>query len=278
VSAVPASLRRLRGRTIWVDDQGAGPAVVFVHGLGGTSNVFDAQAAGLAGDYRVVTFDLSGHGMSPSAAATSLADWADDVAAILDDCGIASAVVVAHSLGTLVAQQMAAVHAGRLDGLVLLGPVRNLAPAARQAQRERAGLVRAQGMTAVAHAVSRGATSPRTQAEQPSVTAFVKELLQRQSPEGYAAACEALADSSPPDVSRFDKPVLLVTGSADGVSPADRLGDIASEFSDARSAVIDGIGHWTSLEASQAVSGLLGEFMQRVSERQPVTHPLGGSL
>jgi pimeloyl-ACP methyl ester carboxylesterase len=115
-------------------------------------------------------------------------------------------------------------------------------------------------MAAVAHTISRAATSASVQAEQPAVVAFVKELLQRQSPEGYAAACEALAESSPPDVSAFERPVLLVTGSDDGVSPPDRLADVAAAFTSARTVVIDSIGHWTPLEAAVEVNRRLSEF------------------
>lgn len=255
-----SELRDLGSRLVWVVDEGSGPAIVCIHGLGGTSNFFDPAAAALAADHRVICFDLTGHGMSPQAKTTSIADWADDVVAILDDSAIEVASVVAHSMGTLVAQQLIFTQPHRVGKVALLGPIRDVAPAGRQAQRERAALVRESGMAAVAHAISRAATSPTVQAEQPAVTAFVKELLQRQPPDGYAAACEALADSSPPDVSAFEHPVLLVTGSDDGVSPPDRLDAIAAAFKAPRTAVIDGIGHWTSIEAAAEVTALLVDF------------------
>jgi pimeloyl-ACP methyl ester carboxylesterase len=256
-----ARLRDLGAQVVWVVDEGEGPAVVMIHGLGGTSNVYDAAAAALAGTNRVISFDLTGHGMSPSSKATSISGWAGDVVAILDDCGVEAASVVAHSMGTLVAQQVIASSPDRVAKAALLGPIRDLAPTARQAQRDRASTVREGGMSAVAHAISRAATSAKVQAEQPAVVAFVKELLQRQSPDGYAAACEALADSSPPDVSAFERPVLLVTGSDDGVSPPDRLDDIAAAFGSARTAVIEGIGHWTPIEAAVEVDALLVDFL-----------------
>lgn len=256
-----ANLRDLGSRLLWIVDEGDGPAVIFIHGLGGTSNVFDPAVTALAGDHRVICFDLSGHGMSPLSTATSVTGWAEDVVAILDDCDVGIASIVAHSLGTIVAQQVIASHPHRVDKAVLLGPLRDLAPAGRQSQRERAALVRESGMSAVAHTISRAATSATVQSAQPAVVAFVKELLQRQPPDGYAAACEALADSSPPDVSAFDRPVLLVTGSDDPVSPPDRLTDVAAAFSSTRTTVIDGVGHWTSVEAPADVNRLLAEFL-----------------
>lgn len=257
-----AELRDLGSRLVWTVDDGDGPPIVFIHGLGGTTNVYDATTTALGADHRVISFDLTGHGMSPQAKATSIPDWADDVVALLDDRGVEVASLVAHSMGTIVAQHVMATHPDRVDRVALLGPLGDLATAARQAQHDRAALVRGSGMAAVAHTISRAATSAKVQSEQPAVTAFVKEMLQRQPPDGYAAACEALAESSPPDVSAFERPVLLVTGSDDGVSPPDRLADVAA-FRSARTEVIDGIGHWTPIEAAVAVNALLVDFFAR---------------
>lgn len=256
-----SALRSIGERSVWVVDEGDGPAVLCIHGLGGTSNFYDALAAALGGTHRVLSFDLSGHGMSPQAKDTSIEGWVDDAIAILDDVGVAVASVVGHSMGTLVVQQLLAEHGERFDRAVLLGPIRDLPAAGRDAQHQRAAAVRESGMAAVAHTISRAATSATVQAEQPAVVAFVKELLQRQSPEGYAAACEALAASSPPDVSAFAGPVLLVTGSDDGISPPDRLDSLAATFPLARSMVIDGIGHWTAIEAAADVNHAIAEFL-----------------
>ena len=183
------------------------PAVVGIHGLGGTCNIYGPQIAALGGAHRFVTFDLNGHGMSPMVGPISIENWADDVVALMDDLELAEVALVSHSMGTLVAQQ---VHGHRRRAHpghpLFLGPVRNLPDAARSAQADRAALVRAQGMAAVAGGISQGAVSAKTRAERPVVSAMIKELLQRQSAEGYAAACEALGGSSPPDASRRHVP------------------------------------------------------------------------
>jgi 3-oxoadipate enol-lactonase len=263
-----ARLMSLQSGDVWAEVDGTGPAVVFVHGLGGTSNVFAAQVRSLAADYSTVCFDLRGHGMSPLAGDVSIASWASDIEALLDQLSLSSATIVAHSLGTLVAQRLASTRPDLVDGLVLLGPIRDLADAARDAQRARAAVVRADGMGAVAQTIAFAATSNTTQAEQPSVTAFVKELLQRQSPEGYARACEALGSSTPPDMTAFSKPVLLVTGSDDAVSPAARINELSTAFNNVRVHIIDGIGHWTSIEAANDVNEQLASFLSAINGPQ----------
>ena len=255
-------LRALGNKHVWVEDTGEGPStVVGIHGLGGTCNIYGPQIAALGGAHRFVTFDLNGHGMSPLVGPVSIEGWADDVVALLDDLELADVALVSHSMGTLVAQQVLATAGERIRAAAFLGPVRNLPDAARGAQADRAALVRAEGMAAVAGAISQGAVSALTRSDRPVVSAMIKELLQRQSAEGYAAACEALGGSSPPDISQVTCPVLAVTGTEDMVSPPDAVRAFAGEFADATAVVIDDIGHWTTLEAPAEVNDLLADFL-----------------
>lgn len=254
--------RALGNKHVWVEESGEGPAVVGIHGLGGTCNIYGPQIAALGGAHRFVTFDLNGHGMSPMVGPISIENWAGDVVALMDDLELAEVALVSHSMGTLVAQQVMAIAGARIRASALLGPVRNLPDAARSAQADRAALVRAQGMAAVAGGISQGAVSAKTRAERPVVSAMIKELLQRQSAEGYAAACEALGGSSPPDASGVTCPVLAITGTEDMVCPPDGLRAITGEFADATAVVIDDIGHWTTLEAPAEVNDLLEDFLK----------------
>ena len=255
-------LRAVGDSHIWVEDHGEGPSVVVgIHGLGGTCNIYGPQIAALAEAHRWVTFDLAGHGMSPMVGPVSIEGWAQDTVALMDHLGLNTVALVSHSMGTLVAQQVMATAGDRVRASAFLGPVRNLPDAARSAQADRAALVRAEGMAAVAGAISQGAVSARTRSDRPVTSAMIKELLQRQTAEGYAAACGALGGSSPPDISQVTCPVLAITGTEDMVCPPDAVHAFAGEFANATSVVIDEIGHWTSLEAPAEVNRLLADFL-----------------
>lgn len=251
----------LGNKHIWVEENGEGPAVVGIHGLGGTCNIYGPQIAALGDTHRWVTFDLDGHGMSPMVGPISIENWADDVVALMDALELDTVALVSHSMGSLVAQQVMAIAGERIRASAFLGPVRNLPDAARGAQADRAALVRAQGMAAVAGAISQGAVSALTRSDRPVVSAMIKELLQRQTAEGYASACEALGGSSPPDISRVTCPVLAITGTEDMVCPPEAVHAFAGAFADATAVVIDDIGHWTTLEAPAEVNDLLGDFL-----------------
>lgn len=102
---------------------GAGPqAIVLTHGLASSEGVWAAQVAALAPRYRVLTWDLRGHGQSAAnPAPCSIADLAGDLRRVLDAAGVERAVVLGHSAGGVVALRFALDHPERARALVLVG-------------------------------------------------------------------------------------------------------------------------------------------------------------
>jgi len=95
----------IKDRELAVEVDGSGPPAVFLHGLGGTSNVFQIQADIVAAHSQVIRIDFAGAGRSPLAGPVSIESHTADVVAVLDALGVPGpAVVVAHSMGTLVAR------------------------------------------------------------------------------------------------------------------------------------------------------------------------------
>ena len=113
----------VNGKELAVEVDGSGPAVLMVHGLGGTSNFYQVQADALAEQFTVIRVDSAGAGRSPVADGISIDSHADDLAAVLDELNIISAAVVGHSMGTLVVRSLAARHSEKVSKLVLLGAV-----------------------------------------------------------------------------------------------------------------------------------------------------------
>lgn len=126
VPAVPEG-RRVdlpgRGSCYVVDVAGPtadAPTVVLLHGLATTAHLSWFTALGpLAEHYRVVALDLRWHGRGIHGDRFRVADCADDVAAVLDELGIDTAVMAGYSLGGAVAQETWRRHRERVSGLVL---------------------------------------------------------------------------------------------------------------------------------------------------------------
>lgn len=261
-TATTAGLTRVGTKQLFVETTGTGPDVVMVHGLGGTTSFFEPLVASLGDRFRVTRYDFNGHGRSPLAEELTLESLAAELAAVIESqTSSGRAHLVGHSMGTLIVQQLVATRPDLVKDVVLLGPVREQAPAAQDATRTRAALVRDKGMVAVADPVANGATSDEAAIENPLVRPFVREMLLGQDPEAYAQACEALANASNPDLATIQARVLLLTGNEDKVSTPAGNEAMAAELERAEILVALGTGHWTVPEAPDFVSAAVLEFL-----------------
>lgn len=245
---------------VWVERQGEGAPVFFVHGLGGTGSVWEPQVRALGPGFRTMRMDLNGSGRSQTRPPVSFDGWVADIAAALDADNITRAHLVGHSLGTRVVQYFAARHPERVASLTLIG-VSQPDPTRKQAVLDRAQKVRSSGMEAIADVVIKNALADATLREQPAVIACVRELLMRQDPEGYAQTCEASTSGEPADPSSFDCPVLLIAGREDKVSPLSSSEAFAARARSAKLHVIEQSGHWHTLEKPHEVSEALSRFL-----------------
>lgn len=252
---------QIHNHNLTVEVDGTGPAVLLVHGLGGTTNYYKVLADELRDRFTVIRVDSAGAGRSDVVQDLSVAHHAEDLVAVLDALEIDTAALVGHSMGTLVVREVAARFPQRVSKMALLGAVAAPGPDAQKAQQDRAALVRREGTGGVAAAVVANALSPQTHENQPLVAAFVQELVAGQDPEGYARNCEALAGASNPGPVSADLPLLLITGDADKVGPPQTSHDLAAGHPDARVEILTGVGHWTALEAADDVYGQLAAFL-----------------
>lgn len=114
------------GARLHVREQGQGPAVLLIHGLGGQMGHYTyGVVERLADQFRVVAVDRPGSGYSVRDAATSasLSAQADAFAALIDTLHLDRPLVVGHSLGGAVALALALRHPERISGLALLAPL-----------------------------------------------------------------------------------------------------------------------------------------------------------
>ncbi len=113
----------VNGQKLYYEDTGgAGPPVIFSHGLFMDHEMFAPQVAALKGKHRVITWDERGHGRtaSDSLPAFSYYDSADDLAALLRHLGISKAVLAGMSQGGFLSLRCALTHPEVVRALVLI--------------------------------------------------------------------------------------------------------------------------------------------------------------
>lgn len=268
-------LTDIGSKSLYVEEIGPKDAkpMVFVHGLGGTTEFFQPllQLLNTKESRRSILFDLEGHGLSPTKASSqvTIESYAADLQSLIErkDIMPPGAVLIAHSMGCLVALRFAIRRPELVSTLVLLGPPPSPLPAAAAgAQRQRATAVRQGGMrvSGVADAVAIAGTSSRTKADQPVAYNAVRASLRSQNPEGYAKGCTALAATADDEglaLEKIECPVLIVAGDEDKVSSPQLVEQMKGRMKKAKVAVLPDVGHWSVFEDSEAVTGAVRKFL-----------------
>ncbi|RYY69719.1 MAG: alpha/beta fold hydrolase, partial [Comamonadaceae bacterium] len=164
------------------EEEGEGPVVVCVHGLGGSSNTWTPLMPAMA-RHRVIRIDLPGSGRSQRVEGPlSIERY---VEAVLDVCmrmGVTRAHWVGHSMGTIVVQHIAVAQPKLVASMALFGPIVAPPDAARTAMKARAVKARegATGMHEITQGLLGTAVAADTRARLPVAVAFVRESLMRQ--------------------------------------------------------------------------------------------------
>ena len=115
----------LDGVRLTYSDEGSGPPLVFVHGVGTSGELWAADLAPLAADHRVIVYDRRGYGGS----SPSPRDWRahrDDAIGLIEALGAAPAALVGYSGGAIVALDLALERPDLVASLVLLDPAFNV--------------------------------------------------------------------------------------------------------------------------------------------------------
>jgi 3-oxoadipate enol-lactonase/4-carboxymuconolactone decarboxylase len=235
--------------------QGA-PALLMLHSLGTNLHVWDAQAAVFAASFRVIRFDLRGHGLTSSTPGPySIPAMARDAIGVLDALGVAQAHVAGLSIGGLIAQAIAQIAPERVASLVLCDTAISIPPA--HLWTERAALVRKSGMAAVVDAVmARWMTPPN--AGTPEAYGL-RAMLLATAPEGYAASAEAIA--AWPGASGLTAPTLVIVGSDDLATPPAAAAALAASIPGARLTEIAAAAHIAPMETPDAVTAAMAGFL-----------------
>lgn len=259
-----ASLTQAGEKLMNVRDAGSGlDTVILIHGLGASLEYYEPIMSSLS-RYRVISYDLEGHGLSPTRPSlTTLESYVEDLRDLLNVKDVRRATIIGWSLGGLIAMLFAEQNISLVEKLVLLGPGPNPFPsAAAKMFLERAAAAREHGMEAsgIAKAVAKAATSP--QIDEVKLSA-VRQSLLATHPEGYAKGCVALAESVNTTI-RLDElkmPILVVAGKDDKISSTSLAESYVQRLPNAQLEVLDEVGHWHVIENFEGVKGALKKFL-----------------
>ena len=247
-------------RQLAYESVGSGPALVLVHAFPFDGRMWRKTAAALASQRRVITPDMRGFGLSDlGPGGFSVADLADDVAALLDALKLPAAGVGGMSMGGYVALAFARRHGDRLKSLVLADTKAAAdTPEARQGREAAIALVQTQGVAAL---LEKQIPRLLSASAGDSLRAEVR-ALGAQPPEAVIAAIRALRDrpDRTAELPEIAAPTLVVVGSEDALSPPAEARTMAAVVPNARVVEIPGAAHLSNLENPDAFAAALAGF------------------
>ena len=247
-------------------DEGAGAAVVFVHGWTLDLDAWEPQAVALAGSFRVVRYDRRGFGLSGGTPGRA-ADL-EDLGVLLDHLRVDAATLVAHSQGARVALAFALRRPERVAALVLDGPPDETGDAPGDEDfsiAEYRRLVEEQGVDAFRRAW-RSHPLMRLYTDDAAARALAARVLERYP----ARDLRGPAEPPPPPagasaLARFMKPVLVVNGEFDTLVRRRTGQSLARALPLAERVVVPVAGHLPNLDAPRAYNDALRAFLERQS-------------
>lgn len=231
-----------------------GPALIFVHGVGSTAAIWDAQLKAFAGGYRCCAIELRGNGSlpDPDPSLVTREGFASDVLAVADARGIERFTLVGCSLGGVVAFELWKRVPERFERMVIVGSFARYPDAQAYADGVKAAVREAGDMRAFAQSRAAKLGLP------PERLYETVEQMACKSVDCYAASTQATWTGDYRDVlSTITVPALVLCGERDAIAPRALSEEIAGGIAGAKFDVVAGAGHVANADAPETFNALL---------------------
>ncbi|MDY0872927.1 alpha/beta fold hydrolase [Dongia rigui] len=237
---------------ITVSGQEDRPALILGHSLATSHEMWGLQATLFARHFRVVNFDMRGHGASavPGGAYT-IDQLADDVIGVADHLRLKRFHFAGLSIGGLIGQSLGYRHGDRLEKLILSSTFTGInGPDAVKLWTDRAAAVRASGPEGQADGTMSRWLSAEFQKANPQTAQWIRDLITSTPANGYAGCADAIRDMnlSAEKLAAIKVPTLVIAGEKDpGATPAEAA-KIAAAIPNAKAFVMPGGYHLCNVE------------------------------
>ena len=259
-------------------ERGSGPALIFLHGTGGHLEAFARNIRALGERFRVIIFDLPGHGWTTlTDHDLEIAEYADHLLGLMDVLQIPAAHISGESLGGWVAAKFAAAHPDRVLSLILNTPggtmanpdvmerIRVLSQAAADDPSSERIRARLEWLMADPAAVTDELVAVRQGVySRPGFAQSMRHLLCLQDPD--IRRRNLILDS---ELAAIDAPALVIWTTDDPSGPPAAGVAMAEAIKGAEFRLIEGAGHWPQWEQQPEFDALVIDFVTRHAALSP---------
>ncbi|HBZ93905.1 MAG TPA: 3-oxoadipate enol-lactonase [Pseudomonas sp.] len=257
------------GCQLHYEDYGHGAPLLLVHGLGSSTRDWEYQIPVLARHYRVIALDVRGHGRSDKPQeAYRIADFADDVAALIDHLQLPPVHLVGISMGGMIGFQLGVERPELLRSLTIVnsGPEVKAKSARDWLEiAKRWTLSRLLSLETIARALAK-LLFPRP--EQAELRRKVEERWPQNDKRAYLASLDAIIGWGVREhLARITCPTLVISADRD-YTPVERKREYVAEMPNARLLVIENSRHATPLDQPERFNSALLAFHRDTANKE----------
>lgn len=258
----------VNGATIAYRVQGAGPAMMLVHGYPLSGELFAKNRAALARRYRVITPDLRGFGNSTTPDSNgSVQIYAKDMLAVMDHLHVNKAIIGGMSMGGPVVLEMYREAPQRFRGLMLIDS--NAGPASEVEKAEWPGYgkqAQTKGVASMIPLLLPTMLTAKTRTTQPAQVATLSDIVKQGSVKAAVGGGQTLAGrpDSMPTLKAVRVPVLILAGMDDGLYAIELQQKMHRAARGSKLVVIPGAAHAAIFEKAGAANQAIMAWAARV--------------
>jgi len=237
--------------------------VMLSHSLASSLNMWEPQMDVLSRHFRVLAYDIRGHGGAEATAPPyTLAQLADDAVALLDALHIERVHWVGISMGGMIGQCMALSRPERLKSLSLCDTAAVVPPEAGPVWQERIDLARREGMAPLVQPTLERWFTPAFLGSNPPVVDRIRQQILDTPVDGYIGCSEAIRRLNYLDrLHEIRVPTLIMVGENDPGTPVEASRAMHERISGSRLVILPSAFHLSNIEQAEAFNHELTTFL-----------------
>jgi pimeloyl-ACP methyl ester carboxylesterase len=264
----------VNGLNVYYEVRGEGDPLLLVAGFGCDHTIWAKVASALASRYRVIAFDNRGTGQTAGpVAAAGIRQMADDAAGLLDALGTGPAHVAGHSMGGLIAQELALAHPERVRSLLLLSTCARLDERGKAITASWGELPRQVDAATATRLILPWMYTSAFYAKPGAVDEVIAQVVANPFPpsaEAIDAQSRAIIASDNLDrLGAIGCPTRVLVGEGDILLPVAFSEEVARGIRGAELVVLRQTGHGLLIESPRAVAAAMMDFLARQGNAHP---------
>ena len=252
------------GSRAFFEEEGQGPILICLHGLGGGGYFFSDLAQALRSEYRTIAFDMPGLGQNASLVDRfSIEDCVTFLIDLVDEQCDDPICLLGHSMGTIIALKAYAERSKRFAGMIFLGGLPQPVSAIQEKLADRNEILATKRLSDISREAMTGIFSKRTRAEKQHLVAMYRQMFEQNDLDRYRQSINALINASAEEVvGSLELPCLAVTGAEDlYASPEDVELFMKRISSPSEMQVFEESGHMVFFEEPERLEASVRRFL-----------------